>query len=396
MNQATDLNGTALVPAFGRYVRVFLIVGLIALAVSLLGALFTPQQFFQSYLFAYVLLIGLVIGSLAVLMMQYLTGGAWGIILRRILESVTSTMPLMILLFVPLLFGLHSLYIWTHQEIVSSEPVLQHKHAFLNVPFFLIRAALYFVCWLVFALLLNHWSRKQDVTNEPRLAWWLEHISGPGLFVLAITLTLAMIDWAMSLEPRWYSTIYAVIYMAGDVLAALAFGIGVVLLLGRRAPFVYILRPKHWRDLGNMLLAFVMLWAYCAFSQYLLIWSGNLREEIKWYLPRKSGGWGWIALALILFHFFLPFLLLLSRQVKERSLLLFSVVVIVLALRFVDVYWLIRPAFSPFHFTISWLDFVIPIGIGGVWLASFTNQLSKRPLLPLNDPYAEEALNAEE
>jgi hypothetical protein len=396
MNQATDLNGVAPVLAFGRYVRLFLIVGLIALAVSLVGALFTPRQFFQSYLFAYVFLIGLVIGSLAVLMMQYLTGGAWGIILRRVLESVTRTMPLMILLFVPLLFGLHWIYIWTHSEIVSAEPVLQHKHAFLNVPFFLIRAGLYFVCWLAFALLLNHWSRIQDVTGEPRLAWWLEHISGPGLFVLAITLTLAMVDWAMSIEPRWYSTIYAVIYMAGDVLAALAFGIGVVLLLGRSAPFVYILRPKHWRDLGNMLLAFVMLWAYCAFSQYLLIWSGNLRDEIKWYLPRQSGGWGWIALALIVFHFFLPFLLLLSRQVKERSLLLFSVVVIVLALRFVDVYWLIGPAFSPFHFTISWLHFIIPIGIGGVWLASFTNQLTKRPLLPLNDPYAEEALNAEE
>ena len=396
MNQATGLHDAAPVLAVDRYVRLFLIVGLISMAVSLLGALFTPQQFFQSYLFAYVCLIGLVIGALAVLMMQYLTGGAWGLILRRVLESITSTMPLMIVLFVPLLFGLHSLYIWTHHEIVSAEPVLQHKHAFLNVPFFLTRAALYFVCWLVFALLLNHWSRKQDVTGEPRLAWWLEHVSGPGLFILAITLTLAMIDWAMSIEPRWYSTIYPVIYMAGDVLAALAFGIGVVLLLGRRAPFVYVLRTRHWRDLGNMLLAFVMLWAYCAFSQYLLIWSGNLREEIKWYLPRKSGGWGWIALALIVFHFFLPFLLLLSRQVKERSLLLFSVVVIVLALRFVDVYWLIGPAFSPFHFTISWLDFVIPIGIGGLWLAFFTKQLAQRPLLPLKDPYAEEALNAEE
>lgn len=395
MSQATDLNGATPL-AFGRYVRLFLIVGLIALALSVLGALFTPQQFFQSYLFAYVSLVGLVIGSLAVLMMQYLTGGAWGIIMRRVLESVTSTMPLMIALFVPLLFGLNSLYIWTHHEIVSAEPVLQHRHAFLNVPFFLIRAAIYFGCWLVFALLLNHWSREQDLTGEPQLAWWLEHISGPGLFILAVTVTLAMVDWAMSIEPRWYSTIYPVIYMAGDVLAALAFGIGVILLLGRRVPFVYVLRPKHWRDLGNMLLAFVMLWAYCAFSQYLLIWSGNLREEIKWYLPRKSGGWGWIALALIVFHFFLPFLLLLSRQVKQRSLLLFSVVVIVLALRFVDVYWLIGPAFSPSHFTISWLDFVIPIGIGGVWLAFFTSQLAKRPLLPLNDPYAEEALNAEE
>ncbi|HJP92198.1 MAG TPA: hypothetical protein VJ875_09600 [Pyrinomonadaceae bacterium] len=381
---------------FNRYVLPFLIVGLVALALSFLGALFRPQQFFQSYLFAYVFWIGLVVGSLAVLMMQYLTGGAWGIILRRVLESVTATMPLMILLFVPLLFGLHRLYIWTHSEVVATDPLLQHKKGFLNVPFFIVRAAVYFGCWILFALLLNRWSREQDRTSEPHLAWRLEHLSGPGLFVLAITLSLAMIDWVMSVEPRWYSTIYAVIYTAGDVLAALAFGIGIVLLLARSAPLVYIMKPKHWRDLGNMLLTFVMLWAYCAFSQYLLIWSGNLREEITWYLPRESGGWGWIALALILVHFFLPFLLLLSRQVKERRYLLFTVIISVLVLRFVDIYWFVAPAFSPFHFTVSWLDFLVPIGMGGLWLAYFTRQLTKWPLLPLNDPYAEEALNAEE
>ncbi len=392
MSQLIDSNNLS----FNRYVRLFLIVGLVALALSLLGAIITPQQFFQSYLFAYVFWIGLVIGCLAVLMMQYVTGGAWGIILRRILESATRTLPLLFLLFLPLLFGLHRLYSWTHPDVVAANALLQHKRSFLNVPFFLIRAGVYFLCWIVFTVLLNRWSREQDEGDEVQKAWWLEHISGPGLFVLALTLTLAMIDWVMTLEPEWYSTIYPVIYMAGDVLAALAFGVGIVLLLSRSAPFVYIMRAKHWRDLGNLLLTFVMLWAYCAFSQYLLIWSGNLGEEIKWYLPRKSGGWGWIALALILFHFFIPFFMLLSRDVKERRGLLLSVIVIVLVLRFVDIYWFVAPAFSPFHFTISWLDFVIPIGMGGIWLAFFTMQLGKRPLLPLNDPYAEEALNAEE
>ncbi len=392
MSQLIDSNKLS----FNRYVRLFLIVGLVALALSLLGAIITPQQFFQSYLFAYVFWIGLVIGCLAVLMMQYVTGGAWGIILRRILESATRTLPLLLLLFLPLLFGLHRLYSWTHPDVVAANALLQHKRSFLNVPFFLIRAGVYFLCWIVFTVLLNRWSREQDEGDEVQKAWWLEHISGPGLFVLALTLTLAMIDWVMTLEPEWYSTIYPVIYIAGDVLAALAFGVGIVLLLSRTAPFVYIMRAKHWRDLGNLLLTFVMLWAYCAFSQYLLIWSGNLGEEIKWYLPRKSGGWGWIALALILFHFFIPFFMLLSRDVKERRGLLLSVIVIVLVLRFVDIYWFVAPAFSPFHFTISWLDFVIPIGMGGIWLAFFTMQLAKRPLLPLNDPYAEEALNAEE
>ena len=396
MSQLVDSPEANHTADFNRYARLFLIVGIIALVLSLLGAVFTPQQFFQSYLFAYVFWIGLAIGCLAVLMMQYVTGGAWGIILRRVLESATRTLPLLLLLFVPLLFGLHRLYSWTHADVVAANPLVQHKHAFLNLPFFLIRAAVYFICWIVFSVLLNRWSREQDENGEPRTAWWLEHISGPGMFVLALTLTLAMIDWVMTIEPEWYSTIYPVIYMTGDVLAALAFGVGIILLLSRSAPFVYVMRDKHWRDLGNLLLTFVMLWAYCAFSQYLLIWSGNLREEIKWYLPRKAGGWGWIALALILFHFFIPFFLLLSRDVKEHRYMLLTVVVLLLALRFVDIYWFVAPAFSPFHFTISWLDFVIPIGMGGVWLAFFTMQLAKRPLLPLHDPYAEEALNAED
>lgn len=396
MSQLLDPRDAQLPVEFHRYTRLFLIAGLVALALSLLGALFAPQQFFQSYLFAYVFWIGLVIGSLAILMMQYVTGGAWGIILRRTLEAVTRTLPLMIVFFIPLLFGLHRLYIWTHSDALASNVLLQHKHSFLNVPFFLVRAVIYFVCWIIFTFLLNRWSRKQDESGELRLAWWLEHISGPGMFVLAITLSLAMIDWVMTVEPEWYSTIYPVIYLAGDALAALAFGIGIVLLLSRTAPFNYIIRPKHWRDLGNLLLTFVMLWAYCAFSQYLLIWSGNLREEIKWYLPRKAGGWGWIALALILFHFFIPFFLLLSRQVKERRSLLLTVIVIVLALRFVDIYWFVAPAFSPFHFTVSWLDFVLPAGMGAIWIAFFMMQLAKWPLLPLNDPYAEEAFNAEE
>src|ERR1043166_4270825 len=290
MSQLVNGNDAYSVAEFGRYSRWFLIVGVIALVLSIVGALITPQQFFQSYLFAYVFWIGLVIGCLAVLMMQYVTGGAWGIILRRILESATRTLPFLLLLFLPLLLGLHRLYSWTHSDVVATNALLQQKHGFLNVPFFLIRAGVYFISWFIFAVLLNRWSREQAESGEPRTAWWLEHISGPGMFVLAITTSLAMIDWVMTLEPEWYSTIYPVIYLAGDVLAALAFGVGIVLLLSRSAPFVYIMRPKHWRDLGNLLLTFVMLWAYCAFSQYLLIWSGNLGEDIKWYLRERAVG----------------------------------------------------------------------------------------------------------
>jgi hypothetical protein len=197
------------------------------------------------------------------------------------------------------------------------------------------------------------------------------------------------------LEPRWYSTIYAVGFMAGEMLAAFAFAIAVVILLSANRPLAGVVRRKHFRDLGNLLLTFVMLWAYCAFSQYLLIWSGNLREEIPWYLRRTAGGWGWVAIALIVFHFFLPFFLLLFREIKDHTRMLVTVAGIVILLRFVDLFWLVEPAFYPENFRLHWLDLVASVGVGGVWLAAFIRQLSAWPLLPLHDPSAEEAFGHE-
>lgn len=378
-----------------RWQRPLFIVGAVFLALSAVGWLISPDQFFRSYLLAYIFWAGLALGCLAILMMQYVTGGAWGIILRRALESSTRTLPLLVLLFMPLLFGLHRLYIWTDQQLVASDPLLIHKRPFLNIPFFLIRAAIYFLFWVGLSFLLNRWSREQDRTAEAKFAWRLEHLSAPGLFFLAVTLTLALIDWIMSLEPRWYSTIYAVGFMAGEMLAAFAFAIAVVILLSATKPLADVIRREHFRDLGNLLLTFVMLWAYCAFSQYLLIWSGNLREEIPWYLRRTVGGWGWVAIALILFHFFLPFFLLLFREIKDHKRMLIWVAGIVILLRFVDLFWLVEPAFYPEHFSLHWLDFVATIGLGGIWLAVFIWQLRTRPLLPLNDPYALEAFSNE-
>jgi hypothetical protein len=382
-------------PALNRWQRPLLFVGLVALAISAAGWFLRPDQFFRSYLLAYIFWAGLTLGCLAILMMQYLTGGAWGIILRRALESATRTLPLLLLLFIPLLFGLHRLYIWTNQQVVASDPLLEHKRPFLNIPFFLVRAALYFVCWMGLSFLLNRWSREQDRTGAAKFAWRLEHLSGPGLFFLAVTLTLAMIDWIMSLEPRWYSTIYAVGFMAGEMLAAFAFTIAVIILLSASRPLADVLRRKHFRDLGNLLLTFVMLWAYCAFSQYLLIWSGNLREEIPWYLRRTVGGWGWVAIVLIVFHFFLPFFLLLFREIKDHRRMLVVVAALVILLRFVDLFWLVEPAFYPQNFSLHWLDLLATVGVGGLWLAVFIWQLGARPLLPLKDPYAEEAFTHE-
>jgi hypothetical protein len=374
-----------------RWQAPLLAVGAVCLVLCAAGWFLSPEQFFRSYLLAFVFWAGLTLGCLAVLMMQYVTGGAWGIILRRTLESATRTLPLVALFFLPLLLGLRRLYVWTDERAVAADPLLRHKQPFLNVPFFVVRAAVYFACWLALIFFLNRWSRQQDETGEPRLAWRLEHLSGPGLFLLSVTLTLALVDWVMSLEPRWYSTIYAVGFMAGEMLAAFAFAIAVVILLAARQPLAAVVRPKHFRGLGNLMLTFVMLWAYCAFSQYLLIWSGNLRAEIPWYLRRVRGGWGWVALALIVFHFFLPFFLLLFREIKDHRRSLAAVAAVVILLRLVDLFWLVEPAFYRRGVGLHWLDFAALLCLGAFWLAAFVRQLRARPLLPLRDPYAEEA-----
>ncbi len=379
-----------------RFQIPLLAVGIFGLILCLIGAIFSPAQFFRSYLLGYMFWAGLALGSLGILMMQHLTGGAWGLIIRRALESATTTIPLMVILFVPLLFGLRSLYIWTQPEVMASDPLLENKSGYLNIPFFLGRAAIYFAVWVVTAYLLNRWSLEQDETGEPRFALLMQRLSGPGLFVLAVTLSLALIDWIMSLEPRWYSTIYALIFIAGEGLAAFAFSIGVVILLADREPFARVIKEKHLNDLGNLMLAFVMLWAYCSFAQFLLIWTGNLREEVGWYLPRIGGGWKYVAAALILFHFFLPFYMLLSRKIKRDTRKLAIVVVVIILMRFVDLVWLIEPAFYPQNLSLHWMDFIATIGIGGIWLAVFLRQLNGRPLLPLNDPYAEKAFEDEQ
>jgi hypothetical protein len=387
----------------GRIGTPALVVGVVGLVLCFGGWLVAPEQFFRSYLVAYVFWVGIALGSLAILMIHYLTGGAWGLVIRRELESATKTLPLLALLFVPLIFGMHSLYSWTHADVVRADEHLRHKQAYLNTTFFIVRWAAYFAVWLTTAYLLNRWSREQDGAATPQLALRLERLSGPGLFALAVTITFALVDWVMSLEPDWYSTIYAVSFMAGEMLNALAFAVATVALLLPYKPLSDALLPRHFRDLGSLLLTFVMLWAYCAFSQFLLIWSGNLRDEIPWYLHRVTGGWGWVGAALIVFHFFLPFLLLLQGDIKRRARRLALVACLVIAMRFVDVLWLVAPVFTEKlsagnlpelagHLALSLLALV---GTGGLWLWVFARELGGRPLLPFGDPYMKEAFSGE-
>jgi len=375
-----------------RFQRGSLIVGVVALALCLLGAFFSRQQFFQAYLLAYIFWLGIALGCLGIVMLHNLSGGGWGVVIRRVLESGMNTLPLMALLFVPLLFGLGQLYEWARPDAVAHDEILQHKTAYLNLPFFLIRAALYFALWVGAALTMSRWSELHDANGDPGIITRLRVLSGPGLAIYVLTLTFASIDWVMSLEAHWYSTIYGVHFLGGHALAALAFAILVGGSLSQSGRFSEIVTPAHWLDLGNLLLAFVMLWAYFAFSQWLIIWSGNLPEEAVWYTRRNSGGWEWVARLLIVFHFFLPFLLLLLRSTKRRAEFLAVVAGAIIVMRFIDIFWYMMPAFRPGDFSVHWMDIVAPVGIGGLWLTIFLRQLRRVPLLPLQEPYAREVL----
>ncbi|MGH8069676.1 MAG: hypothetical protein ACRERE_31425 [Candidatus Entotheonellia bacterium] len=373
-------------PFWDRLQQRALLAGVAGLVLCGLGVLLNPTQFFRSYLLAYLFWLGIPLGCLAILMVHHLVGGAWGAVIRRVLESSTRTFPLLVLLFVPLLFGLHELYIWARPEVVTNDALLQQKSPYLNIPFFILRSALYFVIWLAVSYLFNRWSLAQDQTAAAPFERRMRLLSGPGLVLYVLTATFSAVDWAMSLEPHWFSTIYGILVMVGQLLATLAFAVVVVALLADTPPLSAVMSPAHFHDLGNLILAFVMLWAYMAISQFLIIWAGNLPEEITWYLHRTQGGWEWMALALILFDFTLPFLLLLSRGIKQRGQLLAWVAAAVLVMHLVDLFWLVVPAFQPAGIFIHWLDVVALVGIGGIWLAMFVWELKRRALLPVHDP----------
>jgi hypothetical protein len=369
-----------------RFRRWCLWTGVGALVACAIGLLFSPQQFFRSYLFAYLFWLSIGLGCLPLLMMYHHVGGAWGYSIRRLLESGTRTILALAVLFIPVLVGMRELYVWINPlNSEVGEKVLK-KALYLNVPFFIGRAVFFFFLWWFFANRLNRWSAAQDDTGDIELLRRFSRLSGPGLVFYGLTLTFAVIDWAMSLEPAWYSTVYGMLWIVDTGLSALAFAIVVFCFLSDRPPLANVARPEHFHDLGNLLFAFLMLWAYLAFAQLLIIWSGDIPEEIHWYLSRLRHGWEWTAAVLITFQFFVPFFLLLSRRNKRRPRMLGHIALLVLVMRIVDTFWMINPSFYPDHFTVNWLDAGALAGIGGIWLFIYTGQLLSRPLLALHDP----------
>ncbi len=351
-----------------------------------------PRQFFQSYLVAYNFWLGTGLGSLVLLMVQHVTGGRWGLVIRRVLESGSRTLGLLALLFVPVLLGawVGGLYLWVNP---GNDEDLQHKAAYLNVPWFLGRAVAYFVIWLAIAHVLNRWSRQQD-DDAAFPARRFRLLSGPGLVLYGLTITFASIDWVMSLNPHWYSTIYPPLFATSQVLNGLAFAITIFVLLAAHRPLSETLDPQLLRDLGNLLLAFVMLWTYMSFCQFLLIWVGNLPEETPWYLLRGRPYWWLVPLALFLLNFAVPFLLLLQRGVKESPRRLARVAVLILVMRFLDIFWWVEPTYSHEGQYFYWLlDLAAWAAVGGVWVWLFLGQLRQRPLLPAHDALLPAVLN---
>jgi hypothetical protein len=379
--------------AVGKLERGAMVAGVAGLLLTAVGGVVNPDQFFRSYLLAFLFWGGIPVGCLSIAMIHHLSGGMWGLVIRRILEAGTRTLPLVAALFLPLLLGLPRVYEWARPEVVAADPVLRAKELYLNVPFFVVRAVFYFGVWWGLAYFMNRWSLELDARYQIKVARRLRGLSGGGLVLLGLTITFSSVDWGMSLNPHWFSTVYGILFMVGQVLSAMAL---VVVLLARVAevpPFRGVLQAMQIHDLGKLLLAFVMLWAYINLSQFLIIWQGNLPEETPFYITRLQGGWQVLALILVVFHFALPFVMLLSRDLKRNARLLGSLAAGIFVVRLLDLYWLVAPDLVHGHgFHPHWLDLAAPLGLGGVWLWAFARELRQRPLLPVGEPEIRERL----
>jgi hypothetical protein len=384
------------IAALDRLERRSLALGVPGLVACGVGLMIAPAQFFRSWLFAFVFWVGVAVGCLSILMIQHLTGGLWGLAIRRILEAGARTLRYAWVLFLPLAIGLPHVYVWADPGALAADrhlaEAVSRKAAYLNAPFFLARAAFYFAVWAALAHVLSRWSAEQDRGWTLGGARRLRGLSGGGLLLMGFTITFSAVDWGMSLDPRWFSTIYGVLFMVGQALSAMALCIVVVAMLADAPALSRAVSAQTLHDLGKLLFAFVMLWAYVSLSQFLIVWSGNLPEEIPWYIQRLSGSWRAVALLLVAGHFALPFLLLLSRDAKRSAPVLSTIASGILVMRMVDLYWLIGPELHQGGSALHWLDLAATLGVGGVWLRLFARELAALPLLPQGDPELAEAL----
>jgi hypothetical protein len=362
-----------------------------ALACAALGAA-DPRQFFFSWLVSFLFFLSLALGGLFFVLIQYATQGGWGIVVRRIGETVFATLPVMAALFVPLLFGLHDLYSWTVPGAADHDALLRWKAPFLNVPFFLVRAVLYFACWSFIALLYYRRSSGQDETGDPAVSARLRRVAGPSIIVLALTQTFASVDWIMSLTPHWYSTMFGVYFFAGSFVGFIAL-LSVLAVAMREAGLLdTVVSVEHLHDVGKLLFGFTAFWAYIAFSQFFLIWYANLPEETIWYRARFEGSWLTVSLFMMAGHFGIPFFYLMGRAVKRTGRTLAIGGAWILGMHFVDLYWQVMPTLHPDGFRPSLLDVAALVTVGGCFVAAASWLMRRHALVPLRDPRLGESL----
>lgn len=383
-------------PTFDPIQRTALVLGGIATLISLAGIFLSgPAQFFQAYLFAFLFWLALSLGSLAVAMMHYLVGGGWGAIIRRILQAASRTIWLMAALFIPIIIGMHDLYPWMNPGFVAADAVMQQKSQYLNLPFFLLRAVLYFAIWIFLDRRVTFMAHQESYNVNPDQRRYLQRTSAIGLMLYSLTMTFAAIDWIMSLQPAWYSTAYGLVIITNQGLLAFAFAIALLPRLAEGKPLSEVINRDLYRDLGALLLTAAMLWAYISFFQFLIIWAGNIPREAVWYVDRFSGGWLWLAVIVLVFQFILPFAVLLSLRAKRNARLLSVLSSSILVAGLINYYWEVLPAFNPAGFTIHWLDITLPIAMGGLWVAGFIWSLKRTPTLIFNRPEEQMLLSQE-
>jgi hypothetical protein len=388
-------------PVVKRIYQRSLMVGVVFAIGSVLLAIMNPDQFYRGYLLGFMCWLGVALGSMAILMIRHLTGGGWGMVIRRILGAAMRTLPLLAILFIPIIIGVaqHRIYPWAMPLDSVRDPYIKEhlekhgfiKDAYLNFSGFLIRAIIYFAIWNVLSFLLSMWSRQTDRPGAPDNTQKFKAVAGPGLILYAFTISFAAIDWVMSLDPSWISTIFGLIILIGEVLSAMCFAVVVERILFNYKPMSEMLKPEFVHDHGKWMLTFIMVWAYFSFSQWLIIWAGNLPNEITFYTKRLSFGWGKIGLFLVLFHFAVPFVILLSRPFKRNIRKLVWLAIWLILMRWLDLLWIIEPNFSK-GLAVTIADLVVPIAIGGIWFAYFFRNLNALPLLPAYDPSAGEVL----
>jgi hypothetical protein len=366
-------------------------------AVGLVAGFFLSDpphnDFYRAYLVAWVFCLSMPAGLLALTMLGHVSGGAWGVMLRRLAEAAGRTLPFLFLLGLPLVSGLKVLYPWARPEVVEHDALLQHKAIYLNVDFFCLRTLLYFAFLSSMAWILSGLARRYDESGDAAVLERMKKWSAFGLVFHVLLSTFMAVDWMMSLDPHWFSSLFGAAFVVGQVLAAFCFSVVALGYLHTREPFKRLVQPKLFHDYGKLMLAFIAVWAYFSFSQFLIIWSGNLPEEISWYLDRTQHGWTLVSRLLVLGHFVLPFILLLSADLKKMPRLISLVALWILAMRWFDYYWLVAPSLHPEGVTLGWIDVVAPCGLVGLWLGLLVWQFKSRPPLPYRHPLLEEIAN---